>query len=102
LLSRFSGLDGSYITYLLVRSQGIEGSIRLDRKEAVTLLKELIVLELALPSLVSFQENRLGKFDLIIKADCISQQFIRFIAEKKLVLSANKERGYCIISEAHL
>jgi hypothetical protein len=71
----------------------------LDRQEAVALLKELITLNLALPTVVFLQENKRGKFDLVIKADCNSPQLTKFIAEKNFVLSENKENSYCIISK---
>ena len=73
----------------------------MDRKEAVALLRELIILNLVLPSLVSLQENKHGKFDLVIKADCNSQSLIQFIAEKHLVLTLNKKNGYCVISKPY-
>lgn len=73
----------------------------MDRKEAVALLRELIIRNLALPSLVSLQENKHGKFDLVMKADCDSQPLIQFIAEKNLVLTENKKNGYCVISKPY-
>jgi hypothetical protein len=70
--------------------------VHLERSEAVALLKELIALNLALPFLVDLKPNKQGKFDLIFKGDCDFQALRQFIAEKKLMIVENKERGYFI------
>jgi hypothetical protein len=71
----------------------------LERSKAVALLKEMIVLNLVLPSIIDLEPNKHGKFDLILKGDCDTQSFRQFIAERKLELEENKEKGYCIISK---
>ncbi len=71
----------------------------MERSEAVALLKELIVLNLALPSLVDLEPNKHEKFDLILKGDYYIQALRRFIAERKLTIEFNKEKGYCTVSK---
>ena len=71
----------------------------MERSEAVALLKELIVLNLALPSLVDLEPNKHGKFNLILKGDYDIQALRRFITERKLAMEENKEKGYCIVSK---
>lgn len=71
----------------------------MERSEAVALLKELLVLNLALPSLVDLEPNKHGKFALILKGDYDTQALRQFIAERKLEMEENKEKGYCIISK---
>ena len=73
--------------------------VHLERSEAAALLKELIVLNLALPSLVDLKPNKHGKFALILKGDCDIQALRQFMAERKLAIEENKEKGYCIISK---
>jgi hypothetical protein len=71
----------------------------LERSEAVTLCKELIVLNLAVPYLVDLEPNKHGKFDLILKGDYDIQALRQFIAERKLAMEEDKEKGHCIISK---
>jgi len=71
----------------------------LERHEAVALLKELVGLHLAPLSVISIQRNSRGRFDLIVKTDCGTPEFIQFIAERNLAVQADKENGYCTISK---
>ena len=71
----------------------------MKREEAVALLKELIMLNLAMPSVVDLERNNHGRFDLIINADCNLPALRQFIAEKKFVLVEDKQKGYCVISK---
>jgi len=67
----------------------------LERKEAIALLRELVDRNLAQPSIVSIDKNERGGFNLVIKDDC--QMIKQFIAEKKLAIKEDKEKGFCII-----
>ena len=72
----------------------------MDRVQAMTLLKELIALDLVDPSsFVNLQEDNHGEFTLMIKGDYDTQPIRQFVAEKGLTLTVNKEKGYCIISK---
>jgi hypothetical protein len=71
----------------------------LKRKEAYSLLMELISLNLALPSLVTLKKNENGTFDLILEADYDVQALKNFIAKKDLALKIDEEKGFCVISE---
>ena len=67
----------------------------MERKEAIALLRELVDRNLAQPSIVSIDKNERGGFNLVIKDDC--QMIKQFIAEKKLAIKEDKEKGFCII-----
>jgi len=69
----------------------------LERKEAVALLKELITGDLAQPFLVSLNENKRGKFDLVVKDDCNIQAIRRFALGKNFHVEVDEEKGYCFI-----
>jgi hypothetical protein len=67
----------------------------LQRKEAVSLLKQLIERELVQPSFVSLEKNKQGGFDLVLKVDCDLQPLKKFLSENNLAV--REEKGYCAI-----
>lgn len=69
----------------------------MERKEAISLLKELVEGNLAQPSLVVLRENKRGTFDLVMKAECDTLALKKFIAGKNLSVRENEKAGYCII-----
>ena len=73
------------------------GTYTLDRHEATALLKELIEAGLAEPSFVVLEENRHGKFDLVIKDDYNLDRIRTFVAKKNLNVKEDKAKGYCTI-----
>lgn len=76
-----------------------QGESLLERKEATSLLKEIIGLNLLLPSLIDLEPNKHGKFDLLFKGDCDTQAFKQFIADRKLCVSEDTKKGYFVISK---
>jgi len=77
----------------------IGGNVRLERKEAIALLKELIIRFLVSPSLVAINENNTGDFNLMVKGEYDNQALIEFIDKNKLLLEKNSEKGYLLISK---
>jgi hypothetical protein len=75
-----------------------QGNVHLERKEATTLLMELLRLNLSIPSIVNLKEDKKGNFDLVLKADCDTEKLKEFIAQKGLTIEENKEKNYCVIS----
>ena len=76
---------------------GNEGEARLKREEATTLLKQIIALNLALPSMVALNQNKNGGFDLVLKGHFDVQAMKKFAAEKNLTLKWEKEKDTCTI-----
>jgi hypothetical protein len=81
-----------YIDNQLLRS--LVG-VHLERQQAVALLKEIAIHDLAQPTAVYVREIE-GKFELVMKDDC-SQNLQNFIAEKGLKFRVNKDMGVCIV-----
>ena len=72
--------------------------VPLDRAEAVALLKELIALNMALPSYVTLNENKQNEtFTLVLKGECDVKAMNKFIAGKNLAVKEDKEKGTCTI-----
>ncbi len=69
----------------------------MQRKEAISLLKELIDANLVQPSFVHLKENQHGHFDLIIKGYCDPIEIRQLIAKKDLGLLVDKEKDICKI-----
>ncbi len=69
----------------------------MNRDEAVTILKELIALNLVHPSFVSLEKNNLGIFSLTVKADCNLTEIRAFLADKDLILYKDEAKGTCTI-----
>jgi hypothetical protein len=67
----------------------------MERQQAVALLKEIAIHDLAQPTAVYVREIE-GKFELVMKDEC-SQNLQNFIAAKSLKLRVNKDMGVCII-----
>ncbi len=71
------------------------GGKHLERHQAISLLKEIIVDDLAQPTAIYVRESR-GKFELVMKEEC-RLPLQNFIAEKGLKWRTNEEMGVCII-----
>ena len=71
------------------------GVQKLERKEAVSLLRHLIEQQIIQTSLVSIEKNKGGGFELFLKVDCELLRLKQFLAEKNLAI--REERGYCVI-----
>ena len=69
----------------------------MERKEAVDLLKQIIEKNLAEPSFISIEKNHGGRFNLVMKDECDSRELRDFVAEKKLTVKVDEEKGYCVI-----
>jgi hypothetical protein len=69
----------------------------LERKEATDILREIISLGLAIPSLVSLEVNKQGKFSLEFNGDFNSQAIKDFVESRKLAFKENILKGFCII-----
>ena len=63
----------------------------------MTLLKELITLNLAQPSLISIEKNSNNTFNLTMKANGNLTGIKAFLNGKNLFLSENEEKGTCTI-----
>ncbi len=68
---------------------------KLERKEAIALLKELVEQCIVQPSLVSVEKKNRGDFELILKIDCDIQPLRLFVSQKNLAIREEQER--CII-----
>ena len=73
------------------------GCLRLDREEAVALIRKLVELNLAQPSFVSIEKNSQGTFNLTMKPNGNINAIRAFVADKDLIIYENKERGTCTI-----
>lgn len=67
----------------------------MERQQALAILKEIMMLELAQPSAVYVRETK-GKFELVMKDEC-RPPLQDFIAEKGLKFRLNKDMGVCVI-----
>ena len=67
----------------------------MERQQAVALLKEIAIHDLAQPTAVYVREIE-GKFELVMKDEC-RPPLQDFIAEKGLKFRINKDMGVCII-----
>lgn len=72
----------------------------MERKEAVELLKELIEKNLAEPSFISIEKNDSGRFNLVMKDECNSEELKEFVTEKKLTVKIDEQKGYCVIHKS--
>jgi len=72
-------------------------NVHLERKEALTLLKDLIQLNITVPSIVALKENNLGKFELMLKDHCDNEILKKFVAGKSLALKEVNERDIVTI-----
>jgi hypothetical protein len=70
------------------------GKDKLEREEAIVILRELISRGLVNPSFVSL-DNINGEFSLMFDADCDLPQLRQFIRERNLLI--HEERGYCVV-----
>ena len=61
----------------------------MDRAEAVALLKQLVALNLALPTYVTLDEKN-GVFTIVLKGECNIQAMNDFVAEKNLSIKMDK------------
>ena len=70
----------------------------MERAEAIKLLRGLVILDLAQPSFVSLNENKMdGKFSLVFRG-CYDPERIRtYIEERNLSLSVDKDNYTCTI-----
>jgi hypothetical protein len=71
------------------------GGTHLERDQAISLLKEIILDNLAQPTAVYVRESK-GKFELVMKEEC-RLPLQDFIAGKGLKWRLNEEMGVCII-----
>jgi hypothetical protein len=69
----------------------------LERAEAIALLKQILALNLALPSMVALNQNKKGAYDLVLRGDCDIQPIKEFAAEQNLAVKWDKEKSTCII-----
>ncbi len=67
----------------------------MERHQAVALLKEFIIYDLAQPTAVYVREIQ-GRFELVMKDDC-KPSLQNFIEEKGLKWRVNKDMGVCVI-----
>ena len=67
----------------------------MERQQAVALLKEIAIHDLAQPTAVYVREIE-GKFELVMKDEC-NPPLQNFIAQKGLKFRINKDMGVCII-----
>lgn len=74
-----------------------EEDVHLERAEATALLKQILALNLALPSMVVLNRNKKGAYDLVLRGDCDTQSMKEFVAEQNLAVKWDKEKGTCII-----
>jgi len=72
--------------------------IHLDRVEAMVLLKELVFLNLAEPSLVSIEQREPKHYQIQIKNNFNSQKLQEYIQKNDLVIEEDKEKRYLVIS----
>lgn len=70
---------------------------RLNRQEALALLKELITQDLVDPGWVSVGERNLNDFQLQIKNAYELQKLEAFTRSHNLVIEVNKNEGYIFI-----
>jgi hypothetical protein len=70
---------------------------RLERHEAVELLKVLVANNLARPSLIALKESNHDNFDLILKGDVDVHAISKLVASKGLTVKEDKAKEYCII-----
>jgi hypothetical protein len=61
------------------------------------LLKEIIDGNLGVPSVVSLERNKHGKFDLILRGECDTSGIRQFVIQRNLTFREDKEKGYCTI-----
>ena len=69
--------------------------VSLQRRQAISLLKEINVLGLADPSAVYVRENK-SQFELVLKVDC-SLALQNFVTKKNLKWRERKDKDVCII-----
>jgi len=74
-----------------------ERGLGLERDEAISLLRELGSLGLVVPSMVSLEKNRSGRFSLVFKDHCDSKAMEQFVAKKHLAIIMDSLSGLCKI-----
>ena len=74
------------------------GDVHLDRKEAIDLLKDLIVHDLVEPSWVSIEVRTPNHYQIQIKNNYNRNRIEQFIRDNNLIVEEDKEKRYLLIN----
>ena len=75
--------------------------VQLNRKEAITLLKELVAKNLVEPSYVSIDQRNQNRYQLKIKCNYYQEDIMQFAKNNGLFIEADKDQKYLVIYKQH-
>lgn len=83
--------------FILIYRRGYQGSVLLDRKETIAILKKLVAEDLVEPSYVSMQERKPHHYQIQIKSNYKKTRVQEFAKNNSLAIEEDKGKKYLII-----